>query len=74
MTTPLTFAASHIESGFGPLNRRKLLTGAAALAGSAVTMTAASAANWPDRAQESPTISATAMETIAAPAAPTPAR
>ena len=44
MTTPLTFPASHIESGFGPLNRRKLLTGAAALAGSAVTMTAASAA------------------------------
>jgi gluconolactonase len=44
MTTPLTFAASLMESGSGPVDRRKLLTGAAALAASAATMTAASAA------------------------------
>ncbi len=44
MTSPLTFPASHLETGSSPLNRRRLLTGAAALTASAVTMAAASAA------------------------------
>jgi gluconolactonase len=47
MTTPLTFPDQHDEGGSGGFNRRKVLTCAAALAATAVTMKAASAETVP---------------------------
>src|SRR5579864_6191742 len=45
MTTPLTFPVHQEESGSVGFDRRKLIKGAGALAATAVTMTAASAAS-----------------------------